>query len=127
MAKKLKNPDRELPKKAPIIIKRILDLKVKGYTTAEILEDVSQTFNLRKGYVRRVYLVAANKILKRDTLEIADTLRESQLAKYMSLYKEAKESGDIKAANAILANIDKLFGLQIQKVESKDDLTISFE
>lgn len=70
----------------------------------------------------------ANKQLGEASVDMAANLREMQLQRYMDLYKEARDIGDLRTSNSVLNSIDKLYSLQVQKLDvGITDYTISFE
>lgn len=70
----------------------------------------------------------ANKQLGEASVDMAANLREMQLQRYMDLYKEARDIGDLRTSNSVLNSIDKLYSLQVQKLDiDVKEYTISFE
>lgn len=108
------------------LTEEIMSLIVKGHNRASI-ELIYCTQGVSKAKVKECWKQALNE-LGEASKDMATSLREVQLNRYLDLYKQAEQLGDYKAANSILNSIDKLFGLQTQKVEMDvKEYTISFE
>lgn len=70
----------------------------------------------------------ANKQLGEASADMAANLREMQLQRYLDIYKEARDIGDLKTSNSVLQSVDKLYGLQSQKLDiDVKEYIISFE
>lgn len=104
----------------------IRDIK-KGKTTTEMTELYSKEWEISEKTIKNKYLTDARRIIKSDMDDVVDELREMQLSRYLDLYNIAYESGQVKTANAILANIDKLYSLCTTKVDITGDFEINFE
>lgn len=112
-----------------VIKKDIYDKLIAGYTNRDLVNYFREksTFN-----TDAIALYHIQEVKKEFLLNIEEDLRlkrEEYIAKYMALYKDSKEFGEIKDAKAILDSLVKLEGLTQQKVEVKDDehiITITF-
>lgn len=97
----------------------IRELK-RGVSAQEIADKYSsgeEGWGISALTIKQHFISAARKLMKEDIKENVANLREEQLGRYMDIYQEARDIGDIKAANSILQSIDKLYGLQSQKLD----------
>ena len=110
------------------IVFDIIKMINNGYTTNQIIEENKELWGLSASTIRNHYCTVARRYIKLDMDEVTSSLREDQLSRYLSLYRDAVDNGQTKVANGILANIDKLYGLQTQKVDlNVNEYTVSFE
>lgn len=109
------------------IIQKGLDLRNKGNSSRATVELLAYEFKLTTKYIQDKFMVEINKLIANDIKEFNDNTKDEIASKYNYLYLLAVKKGDIKTAATILKNIDSLYGLSTIKVESKNDIVISFE
>ena len=107
--------------KAQIAIreKRIIDLLEKGTPNSEIFAMVAHEFKCSEKTVQNQYYKIA-KDLGNVTAAVKDEWRGRILARQESLYREAREKGNIKGANDILNSQAKILGLNDKIAEAPD-------
>lgn len=100
------------------IDKYILDLLLKGLTPMQMIDKLmtEYEFNTVANCRRRIATVV-NKMVIEGQQE-----KEEKIALYKNqfydLYQQAKEASEYKSANAILQNLVKLDGLDVNKIEA---------
>lgn len=112
-----------------IIRKEIYDKLIAGYTNRDIVTYLRDKGTFNSDSTALYHIQEVKKEFLLNVEKDLELKREEYIAKYMSLYKDSKELGELKDAKAILDSLVKLEGLMQQKVEVKDDehvITIIF-
>lgn len=99
-------------------VKRILDMMGRGMYSYEIVATLEKEWNCSNRSVYK-YMNIVKKILAKEVNKDANDL----LNKFNNLYEEARKRGDIKTANAILANMGKFTVGEKTNVEHSGSIT----
>lgn len=103
------------------VIEQISDLILAGYTDATIKNKLWEAYGVNS-YQVRFMIAKSHKYLSDFTEEQEKNLLHKQNSRLFGLYRAAMNKGDQKTALSILAEINKLNKLYVNKIEISSDV-----
>lgn len=126
---KKKKKDRRMRIQGQVQATEVYELIVQGKTKHQIKEYLREKYNYTDRRIDQV-IAAAGKIIKDESVEDREQLREQHHTQLRSLYEKALANDDIKECRLILETLNKLYGLneiQTQKVEIDKVVRFKFD
>lgn len=108
------------------IEKLIYELLIAGWTNQHIVDKLIEEEGYKYDNAWK-QIVKVTKALKPKVAEEVEDIKLRYIDMYLDIYSRAVDSMDLKAANAILANLTKLQGLAVDKQEIKVEATYQIE
>ena len=102
------------------IVSQISDLILCGYTDSTIKNKLYEAYKVNS-YQAQTIINKAHKYLSDYTEEQEKNLLHKQNSRLFGLYRAAMNKGDNKTALQVLAEINKLNKLYVQKIEISND------
>lgn len=97
----------------------IYDKLISGWSNVKITKDLIDNHGYKKDNCVRLIAKVIRGFIPHEE-ETIERLKEKYISMHLDLYEKSLEKKDTKTANEILKAIEKLQGLDIQKVEIKD-------
>lgn len=98
------------------VIRQVYDLMIDGYTFPEINPALVKAYGWNSQSVRYVYNKAYN-LLNDISTKQEERLKEKQITRLLRVYREAMDVHDRQAQIKALAEINKMTGMYVNKVE----------
>lgn len=92
---------------------------IAGWTNAKITKDLIDNHGYKSDNCERLLRKVIKGFVPNEE-ETIERLKEKYISMHLDLYEKSLEKKDTKTANEILKAIEKLQGLDIQRVEIKD-------
>ena len=102
------------------VIEQISNLILSGYTDSTIKNKLYEAYKVNS-YQAQTIINKAHKYLSDYTEEQEKNLLHKQNSRLFGLYRAAMNKGDNKTALQVLAEINKLNKLYVQKIEISND------
>lgn len=99
-----------------LIIDQVINLILDGYSYNTIRNALTPYYHWNSYEMKFVYNKSVKQMLDRSNKQI-DNLKEKQLQRLLNLMRKCQASNDRKGELAVLAEINKLNSLYVEKVE----------
>lgn len=100
--------------------KVVYKLMMEGWTVKKIIDELMENHGYKTEHNARKIIKKVIKSFKPETEIEINELKGQYIEMFNNLYNKTLNAKDYRGANSILANLVKLQGLDVQKIEIKD-------
>lgn len=99
-----------------LVLEQVIDLILEGYSFESIHEVVTPAYGWNSYEFKFIYNKAM-KVMRDRANKQSENLKEKQLQRLLKLWRRCEKNNDRRAELAVLAEINKLNNLYIEKIE----------